>query len=94
MVRNSERDAGLTSKYEQRYFGPFKVRCRTQGGSYVLEELDGTPIRRTVAAFRLFPYMPRFSKNMYMDPQSDLSESSDQESRSGSDGSDESWATD
>ena len=94
LVRNSERDAGLTSKYEQRYFGPFKVRRRTQGGSFVLEELDGTPIRRTVATFRLFPYMPRLPKNMHLDPQTDSSGSSDSESRSDSDESNDSWATD
>ena len=79
---------------EQRYFGPFEVRHHTQGGSYVLEELDGTPIRRAVATFRLFPYMPQLPKNMYMDLRANPSGSSDQEPRSGSDGSDESWTTD
>ena len=91
LVRNSERDAGLTSKYDQRYFGPFIVRRRTKGGSFVLEELDGTPLRKTVAAFRLFPYMPRISNSIRLDTQTNSDESSDPESGSDSTGSDRSW---
>lgn len=32
---------------------------KTKGGSYVLEELDGTQWKQGVAAFRLLPYVSR-----------------------------------
>lgn len=32
---------------------------RTQGGSYILSELDGSISKLRFAAFRLIPYMPR-----------------------------------
>ena len=50
---------GLQKKTQPRYLGPYRVDRRTQGGSYILCELDGTRSRRGVAAFRLIPYIRR-----------------------------------
>lgn len=61
IVRNSKIDKSLNKKHKPRYLGPFEVDRRTQGGSYVLKELDGTFIRKGVAAFRLYPYIDRNS---------------------------------
>ena len=32
---------------------------QTQGGSYVLEEMNGTVLQQSTAAFRLIPYIQR-----------------------------------
>jgi len=56
LIRNSRVEKELDRKTKPRYLGPFEiVRC-TQGGSYILKEMDGTISRRGVAAFRLLPY--------------------------------------
>ena len=64
--------------------GPYIVDRRTKGGSYVLKELDGTFIRRAVAAMRLLPYKPRVPKHLQSEEISD---------ESGSDSSDSSAST-
>ncbi|KZP17248.1 hypothetical protein FIBSPDRAFT_747428 [Athelia psychrophila] len=61
IVRNSKIEKSLNKKHKPRYIGPFEVDRRRQGGSYVLKELDGTFIRKSVAAFRLYPYLDRTS---------------------------------
>ena len=59
LVRNSRVEKELDRKTKPRYLGPFEVLRRTQGGSYILKEMDGTVSRRGVAAFRLLPYHTR-----------------------------------
>ena len=59
LVRNTRIEKELDRKTKPRYLGPFEVVRRTQGGSYVLKELDGTISRRGIAAFRLLPYHSR-----------------------------------
>ncbi len=49
----------LDRKTKPRYLGPYRVIRRTQGGSYVIQELDGAVSRRGIAAFRLIPYIAR-----------------------------------
>ena len=56
LVRNSRVEKELDQKTNPRYLGPFEVLRRTQGGSYILKEMDGTLSRQGVAAFRLLPY--------------------------------------
>ncbi|KAI0080199.1 hypothetical protein K474DRAFT_1576485, partial [Panus rudis PR-1116 ss-1] len=56
LVRNIRRESNFAEKHTHRYTGPFQIHRQTRGGSYVLKELDGTFIRRAVAAFRLLPY--------------------------------------
>ena len=59
LVRNSKFDKILSDKTKPRYFGPMVVIKRTNGGSYVLGELDGSISKLRFAAFRLIPYRPR-----------------------------------
>ena len=61
LVRNSKVEKELDRKTKPRYNGPFRVIRRTNKGSYVLEELDGTVSRRGIAGFRLLPYITRNS---------------------------------
>ena len=44
-------------KTTPRYFGPYEVDRQTRGGSYKLCELDGTPLKKNVAAFWLLPHI-------------------------------------
>lgn len=59
---NSTVANSLDNKAKPRYLGPYEVDRRTKGGSYVLKELDGTFIRQSLAAFRLYPYIDRKSE--------------------------------
>jgi len=46
-------------KTANKYMGPYQIQCCTQGGSYILAEMDGSILRHHVAAFRLIPYVQR-----------------------------------
>ena len=59
LVHNSQMEKELYRKSKPHYLGPFKVVCRTQGGSYVLKEMDGTVSAQGIAAFQLIPYYSR-----------------------------------
>jgi len=61
LVRNVplENTMAIDRKTQCRYMGPYKVVRRTKGRSYILEELDGSELRTSVAAFRLIPYLKR-----------------------------------
>lgn len=68
LIKDAAHDAGLVDKYTPRYSGPYEVVCCTKGGSYVIQELDGTPIRQGYAAFRLLPYKPRIPSDLECHP--------------------------
>jgi ribosomal protein L21E len=60
LVRNSPIEASVSRmKTEPRYLGPYQVVKKTQGGAYILQELDGTEHASPYAAFRLLPYISR-----------------------------------
>ena len=59
LVRNSRVEKELDQKTKPQYLGPFEVLRCTQGGTYILKEMDGTVSQRGVAAFRLLPYHTR-----------------------------------
>ena len=61
LIRNNpiENSVSIQRKTLDRYIGPYQVVRRTQGGSYVLEEMNGNILRHTTAAFRLIPYVKR-----------------------------------
>lgn len=61
MIRNTGVETHLNRKSKPRYLGPYEVIRRTKGGSYVIKELDGTPLKEGVAAYRLLPYVSRHS---------------------------------
>ena len=54
-----ENTMSIRRKTNSRYMGPYSIVRQTQGGSYVLQELNGSILRHTVAAFRLIPYIQR-----------------------------------
>ena len=58
LVRNTAVEKELNRKTKARYFGPYEVVRRTQGGSYVVKELSGELSRSGIAAFRLLKYHP------------------------------------
>src|SRR6202051_3805885 len=64
LVRNSEVEVRLNRKTKPRYLGPYEVCRRTEGGSYVLKELDGSILQQGIAAFHLLPYMSRYNKKL------------------------------
>ena len=61
LIRNNpiENSVSIERKTADRYMGPYQVIRRTQGGSYVLEEMNGNILRHSTAAFRLIPYINR-----------------------------------
>ena len=54
-----EKGVSLKRKTQNRYMGPYEVERETQGGSYLLKELNGVPLDRAIAAYRLIPYIKR-----------------------------------
>ena len=65
LMRNNsiEDSVSIERKVANRYMGPYEVIRRTRGGAYVLAEMSGTPLRTSVAAFRLIPYIQRQELN-------------------------------
>ena len=61
LIRNVpvENTMSIERKTTHRYIGPYSIVRQTQGGSYILQELNGTLLRHTVAGFRLIPYIRR-----------------------------------
>ena len=56
LVRNSKIDKELDRKTKPRWLGPMKVIRQTQGGSYILAELDGAVSKLRYDVKRLVPY--------------------------------------
>ena len=61
LVRNNriENSVSIKRKTADRYMGPYRVVKQTQGGSYILEEMDSSKLAEHVAAYRLIPYVQR-----------------------------------
>ncbi len=82
LVRNTQVEKELNQKMKPKYLGPYWVICRTYGGSYIIQELDGAISRRGIAAFRLIPYIARNSQQLQsvmesQDSDEDIDESED-----------------
>ena len=59
LVRNSQIKTEHNRKAKPQYNGPMVVVRRTEGGSYILVELDGSVLCHCYAAFRVVPYHSR-----------------------------------
>ena len=59
LLRNTRIKIELNRKTKPCYLGPYVVVRRTQGGLYIIAELDGSVVKHRVAAFRLIPYFPQ-----------------------------------
>ena len=92
LIRNNpiENSVSIERKTANRYMGPYQVVRQTQGGSYILEEMDGSLLRHHVAAYRLIPYVLRQDLDTWADeigleddsdPSQDSSEDGDQNSQ-------------
>jgi hypothetical protein len=63
LIRNNpiENSVSIERKTADRYMGPYQIVRQTQGGSYILAELDGSILKHHVAAYRLIHYKQRSS---------------------------------
>ena len=59
LIRNSRVEKELDKKTKPRYLGPYEIYKQTNGGSYVIKELNGAISRRGIAQFRIIPYISR-----------------------------------
>jgi hypothetical protein len=87
LLRNSSEEMKMNRKTKPRYIGPYEVVRRTTGGSYVLQELDGTTLVEGAAAFRLLPYVSRHDKNILREVAKVAADERDET------GSEEDWLT-
>jgi len=60
LVRNSHIKKELNHKTKPWFLGPMVVVHQTQGGAYILAELNGTISRLQYAMFWIIPYLERF----------------------------------
>jgi hypothetical protein len=65
--------------------GPYQIIRQTQGGSYILAEMNGNLLKHHVAAFRLIPYIQREDLDPWIS--NDESGSSQEDSENDSQGS-------
>ncbi|KAK4699582.1 hypothetical protein P7C70_g6678, partial [Phenoliferia sp. Uapishka_3] len=59
LVHNAKLDTLHGAKFMPQWTGPYRVRERLAKGSYLLEELDGTFLKKVYAAKRIRRYYPR-----------------------------------
>jgi hypothetical protein len=87
LVRNNEMENTMMSerKTADRYMGPYQIIRQTQGGSYILAEMNGNLLKHHVAAFRLIPYIQREDLDPWIS--NDESGSSQEDSENDSQGS-------
>ena len=77
-----ENSVSIERKTADRYMGPYMVNRRTEGGTYILTEMDGTLLKRKIAAFHLIPYIKRQDLDSWVsqsDPRSNSDPRSSQE---------------
>jgi hypothetical protein len=75
LIRNSTVEKELNRKTKPRYLGPYQVLRQTKGSSYLLAELDGAPLARAIAAFRVIPYITRADLNKLSQATTEISDS-------------------
>jgi hypothetical protein len=59
LVYNKSLDSQWGKLFENRWNGPYRITKQEKGGSYALEELDGSELKRRYAASQVKPFFSR-----------------------------------
>ena len=59
LAYNKSLDSQWGKLFENRWNGPYRIRSQEAGGSYVMEEMDGTVLKRRFVAAQVKPFYSR-----------------------------------
>ena len=97
LIRNTRIEQEMNRKHKPRYLGPFMLREQRASGTWAISELDGTPIRTSVAGFRIWPYIarnPAMLQQLADKDEEDSDSESDDEEENLEDGKQDVWDSD
>ena len=80
LVYNKSLEDQWGKLFANRWNGPFKVKKHLPGGSYILEELDGTELKRAYAASHIKRFYPRGKTLEDIQQEEDITQSGPQDS--------------
>ena len=82
LVRNTPIETSHDRKAHPRYLGPYQIMQKGHGKSYILQEMDGTVMKQSIATYRLMPYITR--NHEFMKNNKHMRERADQDQSGGS----------
>ena len=82
LVRNTPIETSHDRKVHPQYLGPYQIMQKGHGKSYILQEMDGTVMKQSIATYRLMPYTT--CNHEFMKNNKHMRERADQDQSGGS----------